>query len=325
MPKLLDRLRAELRTRHRSESTERAYVSWVRRYVRFHGLRHPNELGPREVNEFLTHLAIDASVSASTQNQASSALMFLYREVLGQEIEPDRGFVRASGPTSMPVVLTRGEAEGLTRQLTGDSHLIARLLYGSGLRIQEAVQLRIKDVDLERSEILVRRPKSKRDRVTVLSRSALPVLRRKLERNRLLWARDRTSGTWVPLPDAFGRKSPGAGQSWPWQWVFPSKTTRIDPKTGHKTRYHMSKTTPQRAVKKAVLASGMAKPATCHTFRHSFATHLLEDGYDIRTVQELLGHRSVKTTMRYLHVLNRGGLGVRSPADAVPRDLQDLG
>ena len=318
-PRLLDALRAAIRTRHMSPKTERAYIDWTIRYVRFHGLRHPLELGAREVNAFLTHLAVERRVSASTQNQAASALRFLYRHVLDIDLRPGTDIVRARGSTIAPVVLSRPEARTLIDRLEGDAQLVASLLYGAGLRLSEALRLRVKDVDFERHEIQVRRPKAKNDRVTVLPVSVCDPLHDKVTRNRGQWDRDcRRGGGFVELPDAFERESPGASRSWPWQWVFPATRTYREEGSGRTRRHHLHPTALQRAVTHAVRELGMSKRATCHSLRHSFATHLLEDGYDIRTIQELLGHRSLKTTMRYTHVLNRGGLGVRSPADSIP-------
>jgi len=316
MPKLLDQVRIAIRTRHYSPRTEEAYVSWVERFVRFHGLRHPRELDREDVNAFLTHLAVDRDLSASSQNQAASALMFLYREVLGLSVDRPTGFVRAKQPKNLPVVLTRREIHALLGRLEGDVHLVALLMYGGGLRLGEALRLRIKDVDLERREILVRRPKSGRDRVTVLPRVVIPEVRSKIRSDRERWERDRRAGGgWVELPDAFARKAPHAGRDWPWQWLFPATRTYVHQATGRRRRHHLHPTVIQRAIRKAVEQAGLSKRATSHALRHSFATHALEDGYDIRTIQELLGHKSLETTMVYTHVLNRGGLGVRSPAD----------
>ena len=319
MPKLLARVRMAIRARHYSPKTSRAYAQWVRRFVRYHGLRHPDELGVEEVNAFLTHLAVDRTVSASTQNQAASALIFLYREVLGRPIPRPAQYVRAKQPRSLPVVLTRSEIGSLLSRLDGDVRTIALLLYGSGLRLNEALQLRIKDLDFERREIVVRRPKSSRDRVTVLAGAAVPPLRARVEKTRVMWERDRQDGGgWVELPDAFARKAPQAGRDWPWQWVFPATRRYTHPHTGRKHRHHLHPTVIQRALPRAGRDAGLPKRVTCHALRHSFATHALEAGHDIRTIQELLGHKSLETTMIYTHVLNRGGLGVRSPADELP-------
>ena len=318
-PKLLDRLRAEIKRRNYSERTEDTYVGWVTRYVRYHDLTHPAALGRDEIVEFLSHLATDRGVSASTQNQAAGAILFLYRQVLGIDVETPRAIVRAKRSRRLPTVLTPAEAARIIGLLDGDPRTVAILLYGAGLRLLEALRLRVKDVDFGRREILIRDPKSNRDRVSVLPRVARPELEARIDRTRRQWERDRTEGAgWVALPGALDRKLPGAGCDWPWQWVFPATRRYTDPSTGHRHRHHLHETSIQRAVKRAVTASGVPKRASCHTFRHSFATHLLADGYDIRTIQELLGHRSLRTTMIYTHVLNRGGLGVRSPADDLP-------
>lgn len=316
-PKLLDQVRIAIQLKHYSHKTAQAYVQWTRRFVRFHGFTHPREMGAAEVNEFLTHLAIERDVSASTQNQAASALLLLYRHVLLGDLDLAGNVVRAKRPRSLPVVLTRQEVAAVLAHICGDSRTVALLLYGAGLRV--------KDLDFQRREIRVRRPKTGRDRGTVLPGVAHDVLIGKLSRNRDQWHRDRRrGGGWVMLPDAFGEKAPGAGRDWPWRWVFPATRTLVDDRTGQRHRHHLHQTVVRRAVTKAVRDSGISKRATCHTFRHSFATQLLEDGYDIRTIQELLGHRSLKTTMQYTHVLNPGGLGVRSPADLAdlltPRD-----
>lgn len=319
MPKLLDQVRLTIRTRHYSPKTSEAYVHWVRRFVRFHGLRHPDQLNVGDVNAFLTHLAIDLDLSPSTQNQAASALAFLYREVLGKPIESPADFIRAKKPRNLPVVLTRREVASLLAHLDGDVRTVAVLLYGSGLRLTEALRLRIKDLDFERREILVRRPKSSRDRVTVLPDIAVRPLKARIERTREMWQRDRRrGGGWVELPDAFARKAPHAGTDWPWQWVFPATRTYLHPTTGQRRRHHLHQTVVQRAVLRAGREASFSKRATSHSLRHSFATHALEDGYNIRTIQELLGHKSLKTTMIYTHVLNRGGLGIRSPTDLIP-------
>ena len=291
-------------------------MSWIRRYVRFHGTKHPAELSDDAITSFLTALANDAGVAASTHNQASSALLFLYRDVLHRPVRVPALVLRVPASPRLPVVLTRDEVRSVLAELSDDKRLVATLLYGAGLRLLEALRLRVKDVDLERREITVRSGKGDKDRVTMLPESALGALRRQLERVRARHDRDlaRAAG-WVELPRAFGRKSPGAGRDWPWQWVFPASRTYTHASTGQRRRHHLHETAMQRAVRDAVRRSRISKRASCHTFRHSFATHLLEDGYDIRTIQELLGHSSVRTTMIYTHVLNRGGRGVRSPAD----------
>ncbi len=316
--KLLHSLRANLRLRHFSPRTEEAYVSWVRRFVRFHGLQHPGELGEREVVGFLTHLRVERGVAASTQGQALAALLFLYREVLGRPLAGLGSIPRARAPMRLPVVLTREEVERVLAGLEGAAQLVGVLLYGSGMRLLECLTLRVKDVDLERGEFRIRRAKGAKDRVTVLARSVRGPLAAHLERVRQVYLGDLAAGAgWVELPDALGRKYPNAGRSWPWQWVFPARRRYVDRATGQVRRHHLHESAVQRAMAEAVRASGIGKRATCHTLRHSFATHLLEAGYDIRTVQELLGHRDVSTTMIYTHVLNRGGRGVESPADLI--------
>lgn len=313
---LLDRMRTEIRRRNYSRRTEDAYVGWVKRFVRFHGMRDVSDLGREEIVNFLSHLASERNVSASTQNQAASAILFLYRRVLRFNIEEPDGFTRAKRPKRLPTVLTPAEAAQVIRRLDGDPHTVALLLYGSGLRLLEALRLRVKDLDFGLGEIVVRDPKGLRDRVTVLPRVARSELEDRLDRTRLLWNQDLAAGHgWVTLPGAFERKDPGAARDWKWQWVFPATRAYTDPDTGRHHRHHLHETVIQRAVKRAVELSGIPKRASSHTFRHSFATHLLAEGADIRTIQDLLGHRSLRTTMQYTHVLNRGGRGVRSPAD----------
>lgn len=317
---LLAAVRRAIRVRHYSRRTEQAYVFWARRYVRFHGLRHPVELGEAEVTRFLTALAVDGRVSASTQNQAASALLFLYNEVLSRPMRSAGDIVRAREPVRLPVVLTREEVRRVIEALQGADRLVVHLLYGSGLRLLEALRLRVKDVDFGRGEIRLRDAKGGRGRVTMLAQSVAPALERHLGHVQQQHQRERSEGHGgAPLPGALARKLPGAVLDWPWQWVFPSSHRRRDPVSGAICRHHRHPTAVQRAVRRAVKDSGIAKRATCHTFRHSFATHLLESGHDIRTVQELLGHRDVRTTMIYTHVLNRGALGVLSPADRLWR------
>lgn len=315
-PKLLDRVRGEIRVRHYSRRTEEAYVHWIRRYIVFHGKRHPRELGVQEISAFLTWLATGQRVAASTQNQAFSALLFLYRAVLKMEVGEIERVSRAQVPVRVPVVLTRDEVRRVLDALKGTSWLVAALLYGAGLRLQECLELRVKDVDLESNQLTVRRGKGQKDR-----RTMLPLMLKERLRTHLLGVRSqhdqqvaRGEGR-VALPSAIGRKYPGASTEWVWQFVFPAGRICRDPQYGPPSRFHLHESAVQRAVTAAVRAAGLTKPAGCHTFRHSFATHLLEDGYDIRTVQELLGHADVSTTMVYTHVLNRGALGVRSPAD----------
>lgn len=315
-PDLLDQMSTEIRRRNYSRRTEEAYVGWVKRFVRFNDMRHPREMGRDEIVHFLSYLATERNVSASTQNQAASAILFLYRRVLRINIEEPEGFARAKRPRRLPTVLTPAETAQVIRRLEGDPHTVALLLYGSGLRLLEALRLRVKDLDFGNGEIVVCDPKGLRDRVTVLPRVACSELEDRLERTRLQWNEDLAAGHgWVALPGALERKSPGATREWKWQWAFPATREYTDPDTGRRQRHHLHETVIQRAVKRAVELSGIPKRASCHTFRHSFATHLLAEGADIRTIQDLLGHRSLRTTMQYTHVLNRGGRGVRSPAD----------
>ena len=317
-PRLMDEMREALRSRHYSVRTEQAYCLWVKRYIRFHRMRHPAEMTEPEINEFLTHLAVEGKVSASTQNQALSAILFLYRHVLFYELGDLGDVVRARAPKRLPVVLTREEVRAVLGQMEGQTWLMASLLYGSGLRLMECLRLRVQDVDFGASEILVRNGKGAKDRVTMLPDALKPPLRDQLFVARQVHKRDLAEG-WgrVVLPDALDRKYPNAPTDWRWQWVFPQATRWRDEVTGEQGRHHLHETVLQRAVKEAVARAHIAKNAGCHTLRHSFATHLLEANYDIRTIQELLGHRNVSTTMIYTHVLNKGGSGVRSPLDGI--------
>ncbi len=315
-PRLLDRLTLEARRRRLSIRTERAYRAWARRYILFHGKRHPAELGAEAVSAFLTALAVDLGVAAATQNQALAALLFLYREVLGIDLGPLPDATRASRPKRLPVVLSRDEARQLVARFAGVERLVVLLLYGGGLRLLEVLRLRVKDLDFDRHEITVRSGKGDRDRRTMFPAMAAFELRPHLEAVQRLHQADLAGGLGrVELPGALGRKLPKAAQEWAWQWVFPSTKFALDPRSGEPRRHHLYPERVQRAVSRAARSAGIAKRVTCHTLRHSFATHLLEAGYDIRTVQELLGHRQVSTTMIYTHVLNKGGLGVRSPLD----------
>ena len=315
-PRLLDRVREAIRTRHYSRRTEKAYVHWIKRYIFFHGKRHPIEMGAAEVTAFLTALAVSSKVAASTQNQALSALLFLYREVLGVELPWLDDVVRAKRPLRLPVVLTRDEVRAVLQRLDGVARLMAILLYGAGLRLLECCRLRVKDVDFAMNQITVRDGKGHKDRPTMLPAAVKAELGAHLERVREQHQADLRHGAgWVELPGALMRKYPNAGRDWGWQWVFPATRFYLDRVAGQRRRHHLHESVLQRAVKDAVRATGIAKPATCHTFRHSFATHLLEESHDIRTVQELLGHHDVSTTQIYTHVLNRGPAGVRSPAD----------
>jgi integron integrase len=315
-PKLLDRLRIAMRTSHYSFRTEDAYVQWVKRFILFHGKRHPAEMGAAEINEFLSHLAVERSVSAPTQNQALCALLFLYKRVLGDDVPWLENLVRAPRTQRLPVVLTREEVRRLVAEMHGVGQLVARLLYGSGLRLLECLRLRVKDVDFERREVTVREGKGAKDRRTMLPATVGAALRRHLEHVRALHDADVAAGHGaVWLPHGYARKNPGAARAWQWQWVFPSGRISRDPRSEHVGRHHLDPSVVQREFQRAVERSGIAKRATCHTLRHSFATHLLEAGYDIRTVQELLGHADVKTTMIYTHVLGRGANAVVSPLD----------
>jgi integron integrase len=315
-PKLLDEMRRSLRLKHYSYRTEKAYCEWVKRFVIFHGKRHPRDLGPAEVSAFLTHLAADLQVAASTQNQALAALLFLYGQVLEIKLPWLDDMVRAKRPARLPVVLTPAEARAVLAPLAGSYRLMGDLLYGSGLRLLECLRLRVKDVDFGYLQITVRDGKGAKDRVTMLPVSLVPTLRAHLEKVQALHARDLAEGFGrVMLPEALAVKYPNAAVEWGWQWVFPAANRSFDPRTGIERRHHVGEKNLQNAVKVAARKAGIAKLVTPHVFRHSFATHLLEHGYDIRTVQELLGHKDVSTTMIYTHVLNKPGLAVRSPLD----------
>lgn len=314
--RLLDRVRGKIRLKHYSIRTEQAYVDWIRRFIVFHGKRHPEELGAQHVETFLTHLAVEDQVAASTQNQAKSALLFLYREVLEIELPWLDNVEQARAPKRMPVVLTREEVAAVMQRLGGTNALIAGLLYGAGLRLMEAMRLRVKDVEFTRREIMVRDGKGFKDRVTMLPAALAESLSEHLRRVKALHDCDIAEGKGaVYLPHALERKYPGAAREWGWQYVFPAARLSVDPRSGVMRRHHVGEQTIQRAVKQAVRDAGVAKPASPHSLRHSFATHLLKAGYDIRTVQELLGHANVQATMIYTHVLNRGGRRVRSPLD----------
>jgi len=315
-PKLLDQVRGAIRARHYSPRTEEAYVGWIERFIRHHDLRHPREMGEHEVSEFLTDLAVTRGVSASTQNQALSALLFLYREVLQRDFGWMKNIARARRPRRLPVVLTRSETRQLFNELQGTQRVMAMLLYGAGLRLLECCRLRVKDLDFAADQITIRCAKGQKDRVTLLPAIVKSTLACHLEVVRKQHGRDVSKGAgWVELPDAVGRKYPNAGREWAWQWLFPATRMYTDRQTAQRRRHHLHESSLQRAVKDAVIRAGLAKLATCHTFRHSFATHLLEDGTDIRTVQKLLGHKDVTTTMIYTHVMESRWAGIRSPLD----------
>jgi integron integrase len=314
--RLSDVVREKMRTRHMAYRTEQTYLQWIRRFILFHGRRHPRDLGAAEVEQFLSHLAVDRKVSASTQSQALQALLFLYRVALEVELPWLDNITRAQRPRRLPVVLDRRDVAAILRELSGTQRLIAGLLYGSGLRVLEALRLRVKDVVLERRELVVREAKGSKDRVTVLPSTLEPPLREHLSALRAWFEDERRRGApGVSLPRALARKYRGAPTSWGWQYVFPSSALCRDPYGSGQIRHHLHEQTIQRALKEAVRRAGIVQPATCHTLRHCFATHLLEDGYDIRTVQELLGHSDVKTTMIYTHVMQKGAKAVMSPLD----------
>jgi integron integrase len=323
-PKLLDRIRTALRVRHYSIRTETAYVQWSRRFILFHGKRHPSEMGAAEINEFLSHLAVDRKVSASTQNQALCALLFLYREVLGDDVPWLENLVRAPRSAHLPVVLTTGEVRRLLGQMDGTRQLVARLLYGTGMRLLEGLRLRVKDLDFVSGEVTVRAGKGNKHRTTMLPRALSAPLQEHLKLVRELHDRDLADGHGeVWLPDALAVKYPYAARAWNWQWVFPAARLSTDPRGGAVRRHHLVPQVIQRAVHDAAIAAKITKAVGPHTLRHSFATHLLASGRDIRTVQELLGHTDVKTTMIYTHVLGLGASGVRSPLDALEEGERD--
>jgi len=313
---LLEQVRRVCRLRRLSLRTEQTYIKYIRSFIAFHHRRHPAHLGGAEVTAYLTHLAVDGNVAASTQNVAFSALLFLYRNVLESELYLDPGTVRAKRPRHVPVVFSRDEVKVLLSHIAPSHHLMALLLYGCGLRLTECLQLRVKDIDFDYSQIVVRDGKGQKDRRVMLPKSAVPALRAQVEVVRTIHQDDLTNGYGeVYLPEALSRKYRGVNRDFVWQWLFPSKGISTDPRSGVKRRHHISEDSLQRAVKKALVKSSINKRGSCHTFRHSFATHLLENGYDIRTVQELLGHKDVSTTMIYTHVLNKPGMAVRSPLD----------
>jgi integron integrase len=316
MSKLLDQVRELILVRHYSIRAEQAYLGWIKQYIFFHKKRHPAEMGEREVSDFLSHLAVNRKVAASTQTQALSAILFLYRDVLKQPLEWMNDIERAKKPSRLPVVFSRTEAQAVLAQLDGSLWLMASLLYGSGLRLMECLRLRVKDIDFGLSQIVVRDGKGGRDRVTVMPESVKMPMQRHLAKVRGLHETDLKEGFGeVYLPYALERKYRNASKEWGWQYIFPAARRSVDPRSGRILRHHVDERVLQRTVKTAIQAAGIAKPGSCHSFRHSFATHLLEAGYDIRTVQELLGHKDVSTTMISTHVLNKGGRGVKSPID----------
>jgi integron integrase len=318
-PRLLERLRQQARLRHLSYRTEQAYAAWVKRYVRFHGMRHPREMGAPEVEAFLNHLASEREVAASTQNQALAALLFLYTHVLEAPVGHMDGLVRARRPRRLPVVLSHAEVQALLRHLRGTYHTVASLLYGTGMRVSGGLRLRVKDLDFDQRIITVRSGKGDKDRVTMLPDALRPTLLRQVEVVRALHEQELAAGFGrAKLPNALERKHPAASRQLGWQFLFPARQLSEDPRSGNTYRHHLSPSAVQRAVSRAAREAGLTKRVSCHALRHSFATHLLEAGYDIRTVQELLGHQKVQTTQIYTHVLNRGGLGVRSPLDLGP-------
>jgi integron integrase len=315
-PKLLDQVRGKIRLKHYSIRTEQAYTDWIKRFILHFGKRHPRDMGASEVEQFLTHLAVNGKVSASTQNQAKAALLFLYKEVLATELSWLDNVEQAKTPKRLPVVLNRDEIQAILSRLTGTHGLIVRLLYGTGMRIMECLRLRVQDVDFKRREILIRDGKGFKDRVTMLPMTLEVPLQVHLLKVRELHERDLAEGFGaVYMPYALDRKYPNAPKDWIWQYVFPAANLSTDPRSQSVRRHHVHEQAIQRAVKQAARDAGLTKAATPHTFRHSFATQLLESGYDIRTVQELLGHSDVSTTMIYTHVLNKGGKGVSSPLD----------
>ena len=318
-PKLLDQVRLRMRAKHYSLRTEQSYLHWIKRFILFHGKRHPRDMGAPEVEAFLTALAVELKVAAATQNLALAAVLFLYREILGVDLPWLEGVTRAKKPERLPVVLGKAEVQGLLQNLGEDrpSALLVRLLYGTGLRLMEGLRLRVQDLDLERRQLTVRHGKGGKDRVTVLPQSLMQPLRQHLDERRRLFDLDIAGGVGsVYLPGALARKYPNAAREWGWQYVFVAGGLSADPESGEIRRHHLDESVIQKLVRRAAVKAGIVRPVSPHVLRHSFATHLLESGYDIRTVQELLGHSDVSTTMIYTHVLNRGGRGVVSPLDS---------
>jgi integron integrase len=317
--KLLDRVRVRIRLKGYSIRTEKSYVSWIKRFIFFHGMRHPKEMGKSEIEAFLSHLVINSDVAASTQNQAFNAILFLYNQVLDEKMPENINSCRSKKPIKLPTVMSRSETFKVIKSMTGMHQIMAKLLYGSGLRVIECVRLRIKDIDFELNQIIVRDGKGKKDRVTVFPDEIKHPVKEHLVFVKHLHDKDTTAGFGnVYLPNALAKKYKNAGKQWCWQYVFPAKSLSIDPRSGTKRRHHIHVSSIQKALRSAARLAEINKPVSCHTMRHSFATHLLGNGYDIRTVQELLGHKDVSTTMIYTHVLNRGGRGVQSPLDDAP-------
>ncbi|MCH8954708.1 integron integrase [candidate division KSB1 bacterium] len=314
--KLLEVVRDSLRTQNYSYRTEKTYINWIRKYILFHKKRHPKEMGEREINQFLTYLAVNQKVAASTQNQALSALLFLYKRILRKEIGWIGNIQRARKPKKIPVVFTREEVKKVMLHLHGKCWLMGALMYGSGLRLMECLRLRVKDLDFACRQITVRSGKGQKDRLTMMPESVISPLKTHLQRVKSLHEKDLAEGFGsVRLPGALRRKYPNADKEWRWQYVCPASTRYFDPEDKEHRRHHFHESAVQRAMKDAIEKACITKTGSCHTLRHSFATHLLENGHDIRTVQELLGHQDVRTTMIYTHVLNRGGMGVKSPMD----------
>ncbi|WP_155312807.1 integron integrase [Desulfosarcina ovata] len=320
-PRLLDQVRNCIRRRHYSIRTEQTYVDWIKRYIYFHKKQHPEDMDENHITDFLNYLAVDRKVASSTQNQALCALVFLYRHVLKKDLPQFENLIHAKRPSKLPVVFTREEVRDILLQLEGVTWIMGQLLYGAGLRVMECVRLRIKDIDFGYRQITVRDGKGHKDRITMLPVIVVEPLKRHLEKTKKAHELDLEAGFGkVFLPYALERKYPHANKSWDWQYVFPASRRSIDPRSGAEQRHHLSEAVLQRAIKKAIKTNNISKPGSCHSMRHSFATHLLESGYDIRTVQELLGHKDVSTTMIYTHVLNKGGKGVQSPSDTLFQD-----
>ena len=312
--KLIDQVRNALRTRHYSYATEKSYIQWIKRYIYFHHITHPKDLDEEDISRFLTHLAVDKKVSASTQNQALCAIIFLYKQVLKKDIK-NVNLVWANKPKRLPVVLSKQEIKKVFDNMSGITRIMAMLLYGSGLRMIECCRLRIKDIDFQYRQIMIRNAKGNKDRLTELPNAIIQDLHHHIEKVKLIYKADFERGFGVSMPEGLEKKYPNASKNWIWFYVFPSIHISKDPRSGIEKRHHIDPSIMRKSLQEAVKETYISKRVTCHSLRHSFATHLLEDGYDIRTVQELLGHNDLKTTMIYTHVLNQGGLAVKSPAD----------